>query len=462
MKDKIIKNWNLKMESGVHAHPLAYAIIGDNLPKNGKYTMDTNYYSSTSEDAINRFSKTPVIIGSDDKLKLVYSNANTDTENATSSTKGKYNINIPISVYDTYKELEYVANSEYLFKCSFDAILNNNNQTDVFLNVYKRTFPIFIEINDDLYYDKLILDKKIVKISLNGLEVDIDNVFSKEINIGENPKTWLIDSVYQDIIEYGYGRFQEIGQFGNQNQISGRHLSYQIMNLTKFDTKKTSIDYSSMIYDTITLTSKYRNRHLTWEQWDELRRGISSEYPLPIHIEVNIYDKVQYKQGWFTDTKDNILTKYYAKIGEITLQTFRGNTLFVKPGSKPGVGAGDMPNMFSAVDMRNDNYLSNFDVLFRVPRGAPTLVISLENSITVFKELKFIPESWYRSDCKLDYSYETLHGDRVVNKTYRHHKSDNRSDSYVEFQNFYSALNMSNFLLPAERSVMEWSYNDTI
>ena len=217
-----------------------------------------------------------------------------------------------------------------------------------------------------------------------------------------------------------------------------------------------------MIYDTITLTSKYMNRHLTWEQWDELRRGISIEYPLPIHIEVNFYDKVQYKQGWFTNIKDNILTKYYAKIGEITLQTFRGNTLFVRPGNKIGVEADKTKNMLGVVDLRNDEYLKNFDVLFRVPRCAPTLVITLDSDSTIFKELKFIPESWYRSDCKLNYAYEMIHSDRAINKTYRYNKNDTRSDSYKEFQNFYSALNMTNFLLPAERSVMEWSYNDTI
>ena len=119
-------------------------------------------------------------------------------------------------------------------------------------------------------------------------------------------------------------------------------------------------------------------------------------------------------------------------------------------------------NPFATHNLQNEDYLRAFTTNIRIPRSVPSIIITDNNDRTTKHEIKLIPPQWYKSDVKLnlvhaqppkltDISIFPKTEGVICNMTiYKNTDKDN----------FLKSLDMNAFLLPAERSVMEWHSYD--
>ena len=121
-----------------------------------------------------------------------------------------------------------------------------------------------------------------------------------------------------------------------------------------------------------------------------------------------------------------------------------------------------IPNPFATHNLQNEDYLRAFTTRIRVPRSVPSIIITDINDRTTKHELKFIPPQWYKSDVLFNLTraqtpkitdIDIFPRTEGVIFNMSIHKNEDR-------KNVVSKLDMNGFLLPSERSVMEWHAYD--
>lgn len=453
---KLNDNLNSKMRIGTYIHPLFHSIVGDTIKNRGKDIMYTKSYTTTKEEVTERFWTTPVYIDSEShnlklKYKIPYGEYSTHHE----STVDDW-IDIPISLKDTFYGLSYSANREYLFKAHARVRIAPSQVESVLVaNEYK--FPIFIK--DDKVH------RNIKNISINNLEIEIDNTFSNNFYHGGNPDVLKFPNMSP--IYNTNNRYTK----SNINAYSGRHLRYTLASVCTFDTERNNskilnkMEYSSMVYDTLVHSARNLSRHLTWDEWHDMRCARSPYYPLPIQVTFELNPKFD------TDNSHKIMYgDMYKRVGYIVIRTFRGNMAFQKPGFKPAYVAESISNHFSTHDLQNDDYISDFDILFRIPKNIPSIIFTTHEGQTYKRELLMVSPQWFKSDQLLPSDtanfedtakvYPNCDG-MVIAKT-NTFVDNNIYTSNVNVINYMKSLDMNAFLLPAERSVMEWHDRDEV
>lgn len=443
-RDKLIekfkRNLDMKMGTGEYIHPLLHSIIGDTMGDNGKNII----VDKTKPNEITSHYNKPVY-ADDDGLtdnkgfKIIYPLPN---KNRTGD------VSIPISVKDTFNEYGYVANSEYLYKMHayLEKPIISQIESYLIQNEYK--IPIFI--------DKSVNIGDVKKISVNGIELEIDNTYADDFYI--DAKNKFAD--YMGFESYNraiYGTAYTIsGMVENVlvNGATGRHLRYTVSNYTEYTGGNVSknINYSSMIWDSLCLASREMCRHLTWDEWNDLRNTKSPYYPLPI--------QVTFEYMSTNDTFDRMLKDKFNMnfIGYLVIRTFRGSHQFPKPGLENTSMEARIPNPFATHNLQNEDYLRAFTTRIRVPRSVPSVIITDVNDRTTKHELKFIPPQWYKSDVKLNFTQaqppkitdiDIFPRTEGVITNMSIYKNEDR-------KGILKKLDMNGFLLPSERSVMEW------
>lgn len=453
---KINDNLNSKMRIGTYVHPLFHSIVGDTLYSRGKNILDPTGYGASKEELTERFGTTPVFIDNvDHSLKLKYKIPYGEFSGHTYTNRDW--IDIPISLKDTFYGLSYSANKEYLFKAHAH-ITRSSMQTQNYLIVNEYKFPIFIK--DDSTY------KNIKNISINNMEIEIDNTFSNNFYFGGTPHSELQFPNMSPVYEFN-NRYKN----SNINAYSGRHLRYTLASTCAFDTENNGskvlnkMEYSSMVYDTLVHSGRNLSRHLTWDEWNDMRCARSPFYPLPIQVTFELYPIFNISYNY-----ERIHNDMYKHVGYIVVRTFRGKILFQKPGY-----IGDSLDMkiiheFSVHDLQNDNYLSDFDILFRIPKNIPSIIFTTHEGQTYKRELLMVSPQWFKSDQLLPTDMDSPSDIAKVypdcgNTVLVHTKileDDNVVEKNTNVINYLKTLDMNAFLLPAERSVMEWHDRDEI
>ena len=257
----------------------------------------------------------------------------------------------------------------------------------------------------------------------------------------------------------------------NINAYSGRHLRYTLASVCTFDTERNNskilnkMEYSSMVYDTLVHSARNLSRHLTWDEWHDMRCARSPYYPLPIQVTFELNPKFD------TDNSHKIMYgDMYKRVGYIVIRTFRGNMAFQKPGFKPAYVAVSISNHFSTHDLQNDDYVSDFDILFRIPKNIPSIIFTTHEGQTYKRELLMVSPQWFKSDQLLPSDTANFED---TTKVYPNCESmviaktnifvdNNIYTSNANVINYMKSLDMNAFLLPAERSVMEWHDRDEV
>ena len=125
---------------------------------------------------------------------------------------------------------------------------------------------------------------------------------------------------------------------------------------------------------------------------------------------------------------------------------------------------------FSVHDLQNDNYLSDFDILFRIPKNIPSIIFTTHEGQTYKRELLMVSPQWFKSDQLLPTDMVSPSdiakvypdcGNTVLTNT-KILEDDNVVEKNTNVINYLKTLDMNAFLLPAERSVMEWHDRDEI
>nr|DAR93352.1 MAG TPA: hypothetical protein [Caudoviricetes sp.] len=452
---KINNNLNSKMRVGTYVHPLFHSIVGDTLYSRGKNIIDPTEYNASDDELKERFGTTPVFIDTEDhNLKLKYK---IPYNEFTHTRSNKDWVDIPISIKDTFYGLSYVANKEYLFK-AHARITHPTMQIHNYLIANEYKFPIFIK-DDNIH-------ENIKNISINNLEIEIDNTFSNNFYHGANPYNGLqfpnMSPVYVHANRY---------RKHNINAHSGRHLRYTLASTCTFDTKNNNskvlskVEYSSMVYDTLVHSNRNLSRHLTWDEWNDMRCARSSFYPLPMQVTFELNPKFERNPSY-----EMIYDGMYKQVGYIVVRTFRGQMLFRNPGGSGDYVGYDIPNRFSIHDLKNDNYLSDFDILFRIPKNIPSIIFTTHEGQTYKRELLIVSPQWFKSDQLLPSDiaepstsakvYPDCGG--VITARTSIFNDDDVYRSNANVINYLKTLDMNAFLLPAERSVMEWHNRDEI
>ena len=453
---KINDNLNSKMRIGTYVHPLFHSIVGDTLYSRGKNILDPTGYSASKEELTERFGTTPVFIDNVDRsLKLKYKIPYGEFSGHTYTNRDW--IDIPISLKDTFYGLSYSANKEYLFK-AHAYITHSSMQTQNYLIVNEYKFPIFIK--DDNTY------RNIKNISINNMEIEIDNTFSNNFYYGATPYSELQFPNMSPVYEHD-DRYKN----SNINAYSGRHLRYTLASTCTFDTENSSskvlnkMEYSSMVYDTLVHSGRNLSRHLTWDEWHDMRCARSPFYPLPIQVTFELYPTFNINYNY-----ERIHNDIYKHVGYIVVRTFRGKILFQKPGYIGDSLDMKIKHMFSVHDLQNDNYLSDFDILFRIPKNIPSIIFTTHEGQTYKRELLMVSPQWFKSDQLLP---TDMSGPSDIAKVYpdcgntvltntKILEDDNVVEKNTNVINYLKTLDMNAFLLPAERSVMEWHDRDEI
>ena len=452
---KLSDNLDSKMRVGTYVHPLFHSIVGDTLYSRGKSVIDPTEYNASDDELKERFGTTPVFIESvNHSLKLKYRIPYNEFKRQRSN---KDWIDIPISIKDTFYGLSYVANKEYLFKAHAH-ITHGNVQIQNYLISNEYKFPIFIK-DDNIH-------ENIRNISINNLEIEIDNTFSNNFYYGNNPYTGLQFPNMSPVYEAD-NRYRK----SNINAYSGRHLRYTLASVCTFDTKNNNskvlskTEYSSMVYDTLVHSGRNLSRHLTWDEWNDMRCARSPYYPLPIQVTFELNPKFERNPAY-----ERIYDNMYKQVGYIVIRTFRGKMLFQKPGNIGNYTESSIPYKFSTHDLKNDDYLSDFDILFRIPKNIPSIIFTTHEGQTYKRELLMVSPQWFKSNQLLpsdigipntsakvypDYDGTIIARTNVLT-------DDNIYTSNANVINFLKTLDMNAFLLPAERSVMEWHDRDEI
>lgn len=453
---KLNDNLNSKMRIGTYVHPLFHSIVGDTIKNRGKDIMYTKSYTTTKEELTERFWTTPVYIdGESHNLKLKYKIPYGEHSANHESSVDDW-VDIPISLKDTFYGLSYSVNKEYLFKAHACVRIRPSQVESVLIaNEYK--FPIFIK--DDKVH------RNIKNISINNLEIEIDNTFSNNFYHGGNPDVLKFPNMSP--IYNANNRYTK----SNINAYSGRHLRYTLASVCTFDTERNNskilnkMEYSSMVYDTLVHSARNLSRHLTWDEWHDMRCARSPYYPLPIQVTFELNPKFD------TDNSHKIMYgDMYKRVGYIVIRTFRGNMAFQKPGFKPAYVAESISNHFSTHDLQNDDYISDFDILFRIPKNIPSIIFTTHEGQTYKRELLMVSPQWFKSDQLLPSDtanfedtakvYPNCDG-MVIAKT-NTFADNNIYASNANVINYMKSLDMNAFLLPAERSVMEWHDRDEV
>lgn len=453
---KLNDNLNSKMRIGTYVHPLFHSIVGDTIKNRGKDIMYTKSYTTTKEELTERFWTTPVYIDSEShnlklKYKIPYGEHSANHEPSVDDW-----IDTPISLKDTFYGLSYSANREYLFKAHARVrIAPSQIESVLVANEYK--FPIFIK--DDKVH------RNIKNISINNLEIEIDNTFSNNFYHGGNPDVLKFPNMSP--IYNANNRYTK----SNINAYSGRHLRYTLASVCTFDTERNNskilnkMEYSSMVYDTLVHSARNLSRHLTWDEWHDMRCARSPYYPLPIQVTFELNPKFD------TDNSHKIICgDMYKRVGYIVIRTFRGNMAFQKPGFKPAYVAESISNHFSTHDLQNDDYLSDFDILFRIPKNIPSIIFTTHEGQTYKRELLMVSSQWFKSDQLLpsdtadfeDTAKVYPNCDSMVIAKTNIFVDNNIYTSNANVINYMKSLDMNAFLLPAERSVMEWHDRDEV
>ena len=452
---KINNNLNSKMRVGTYVHPLFHSIVGDTLYSRGKNIIDPTEYNASDDELKERFGTTPVFIDTEDhNLKLKYK---IPYNEFTHTRSNKDWVDIPISIKDTFYGLSYVANKEYLFK-AHARITHPTMQIHNYLIANEYKFPIFIK-DDNIH-------ENIKNISINNLEIEIDNTFSNNFYHGANPYNGLqfpnMSPVY---------RYVNRERKHNINAHSGRHLRYTLASTCTFDTKNNNskvlskVEYSSMVYDTLVHSNRNLSRHLTWDEWNDMRCARSPYYPLPIQVTFELNPKFERNPSY-----EMIYDNMYKQVGYIVVRTFRGHMLFRRPGDSGNYVGNDILNGFAIHDLKNDDYLSDFDILFRIPKNIPSIIFTTHEGQTHKRELLMVSPQWFKSDQLLPSDiaepstsakvYPDCGG--VITARTSIFNDDNVYRSNANVINYLKTLDMNAFLLPAERSVMEWHNRDEI
>lgn len=453
---KLNDNLNSKMRIGTYVHPLFHSIVGDTIKNRGKDIIYTKSYTTTKEELTERFWTTPVYIDSEShnlklKYKIPYGEHSANHEPTVDDW-----IDIPISLKDTFYGLSYSANREYLFKAHACVRIRPSQTENVLIaNEYK--FPIFIK--DDKVH------RNIKNISINNLEIEIDNTFSNNFYHRGNPDVLKFPNMSP--IYNANNRYTK----SNINAYSGRHLRYTLASVCTFDTKRNNskilnkMEYSSMVYDTLVHSARNFSRHLTWDEWHDMRCARSPYYPLPIQVTFELNPKFD-----IDNSHKIIYGSMYKRVGYIVIRTFRGNMAFQKPGFKQAYVAESISNHFSTHDLQNDDYISDFDILFRIPKNIPSIIFTTHEGQTYKRELLMVSPQWFKSDQLLpsdtanfeDTAKVYPNCDSMVIAKTNTFVDNNIYVSNANVINYMKSLDMNAFLLPAERSVMEWHDRDEV
>ena len=444
--EKYRKNLNTKMRTGEYIHPLLHSIIGDTMGDNGKNLIVDK---TNMSEFVSHYGK-PVYADddglTDDKgFKLIYPFPNKNRDG---------HVSIPISVKDTFNEYGYVANSEYLYKMHayLEKPVIAQMESYLIQNEYK--LPIFIDKNIDI--------ADIKKISVNGIELEIDNTYADDFYKDSSNKAsdYMGYYAYERSI-YGDAYVPNVMMKNTiVNGATGRHLKYIVSNYTEYSSGNVvkNINYSSMMWDSLCLASREMCRHLTWHEWNDMRNAKSPYYPLPIQV---TFEYMTDSASFSEMLKNNFNMNF---IGYMIIRTFRGSHQFPRPGYLNDSMSNKISNPFATHNLQNEDYLRAFTTNIRVPRSVPSIIITDNNDRTTKHEIKFIPPQWYKSDVKLnlvhaqppkltDISIFPKTEGAVCNMTiYKN----------IDKDNFLKSLDMNAFLLPAERSVMEWHSYDIL
>ena len=447
-RDKLIKkfkdNLNMKMRVGEYIHPLIHAIIGDTMGDNGRNLIVNKTNPTELASHYNKPVYTDDDGFTDNKgFKIIYPSPNKNREG---------HVSIPISVKDTFSEYGYVANSEYLYKMHAYLERPTISQIDSYLIQNEYKIPLFI--------DKSINISNIKKISLNGIEVEIDNMYSDDFYKDSTNKAQMYTGYYaydNDIYGAAYSS-NSMNKVTLINGATGRHLRYIVSNYTEYSSGNVlkNINYSSMIWDSICLASREMCRHLTWHEWNDMRNAKSPYYPLPIQI---TFEYTNNRPTFDNSIKNNFNMNF---IGYMVIRTFRGSHQFPRPGLVNNSMGEAIMNRFATHNLQNEDYLRAFTTNIRVPRNVPSIIITDINDKTTKHELKLIPPQWYKSDVKLDFvqaqppkntDISIFPKTEGVSCAMSIYKNEDRI-------NFLKKIDMNAFLLPSERSVMEWHSYD--
>lgn len=460
---KLNDNLNSKMRIGTYVHPLFHSIVGDTIRNRGKDILYAKSYDTTNEELTERFGTTPVFIDGEShnlklKYKIPYGEYGTHDPNHEPTIDDW--IDIPISLKDTFYGLSYSVNKEYLFK-AHARVRFEHHQVDNILIANEYKFPIFIK-DDKVHRD-------IKNISINNLEIEIDNTFSNNFYYASNPFRALVFPNISPVYNH-----DNVYAHANINAYSGRHLRYTLASVCTFDTERNNskilnkMEYSSMVYDTLVHAARNLSRHLTWDEWHDMRCARSPYYPLPIQVTFEL------NPTFDTDNSHKIMYgDMYKSVGYIVIRTFRGKMSFQKPGHKASYVNEDIVNSFATYDLQNDSYLSDFDILFRIPKNIPSIIFTTHEGQTYKRELLMVSPQWFKSDQLLP---DDTENGAILEDTAKVYPScdgmviaktnifidDNIYTSDANVINYMKSLDMNAFLLPAERSVMEWHDRDDV
>lgn len=430
-ENKIIKNINTKMTAGTYAHPILHSMIGEHMVNHGKDIIK-KYSESNAIFKIAPF-KIDVNTG-ETGITIRYIKPNKESTDANL-------VKVPVSVVKTAQEYGYVANSEYKFKLHADIAPIYVMQIESYLCVNEFRIPLYVESDNNIS----IRDAR--KVSINGIDLRIDNTFADNFYNDSLHKAEKYLDFIEDTADSKYANIKDTSVI---NKCTGRHLRYLV---SCFIENGRKINYSSMIWDTLCLSNRNLSRHLTWNEWNDMRRCISPFYPLPIQVDFE-YERVE-------AVKDKTLQGMnYKPVVNMVIRTFRGSSFFQRPGYDNSGIQSPIQTAISVHDMQNDDYLRAFYLTVSIPRNLPSIIITDGSGVTKKYELKLAPTKWKSGDIKLslaENSIDIYPKTDGVSCTSMKIKETNREKGIT---NYMKNIDMNAFLLPSERSVMEWHEDD--
>lgn len=435
-ENKIIKNINTKMAVGTYAHPILHSMIGEYMTNHGnniiKKYSESNAIFKTAPfkiDVNNAYT-------GETGMMIRYIKPNKELESADTNL-----VKVPVSVVKTAQEYGYVANSEYKFKLHADIAPISIMQIESYLCVNEFRIPLYVESDSNISISNAR------NVSINGIDLRIDNTFADNFYDDSLHKA----EKYLDFIEEtADDKYANIKDSSVINKCTGRHLRYLV---SCFIENGRKINYSSMIWDTLCLSNRNLSRHLTWNEWNDMRRCISPFYPLPIQVDFE-YERVE-------AVKNEVLKGMnYKPVLNMVIRTFRGSSFFQKPGYNNSSIQSPIQTALSVHDMQNDDYLRAFYLTVSIPRNLPSIIITDGSGVTKKYELKLAPTKWKNGNIKLSLAENSINiypKTDGVSCTSMKIKETNREKGIT---NYMKNIDMNAFLLPSERSVMEWHEDD--
>lgn len=518
--DNMINHHHLRMYTNSFIITLLQSLIGDATPRQAKdFILNKYNIDAFTADHFKLYRmKTPaeLNVGLELNYPAYYVDRGYLTGNDTGNDTAPMFIRIPIDIKSTRDNLSYQANKEYmsilntaicpyyydnigdmgygsmcdymysyLDKYSGYIILKEKGlPTDEYdisglsdiLFVNENRIPLFVYTGNTKENKERIADifKRRKKISINNIEIEIDtflnntkeeNTINNKIRCHKEFKTRFGNRGFDE-----YSKVDNSGNYAYNVNVSapttycrinypaaGRHCKYMLSNLSTFETvdnvvkTKKSVNHNSMVYDTLALSSRALSRHLTWEEWNDMRQGTSPYYPLPVQVTFEFKDIVSDVEAGDENYMNMPHSESLLYVGDMVLRDFHG--LFTYPlagldlkglieyrrGLEPKEWtAGDIGKFFENHDFHHPFH---FSTILRIPRNVPSLILTDSAGRTEYLEL------------------ESVQNAHTSNPRTELKDVDNTTDNILSY---LDTLDPNGFLLPAERSVMEFHNFDQV